>query len=245
MKHAKIWYPFLKEKSEEDHISFYNPKNFSWATDFEKEGATVTAEITQFIETNENNIKQYFNKALVSPTSKWRTAGFFFWKWKYKNNIKQCPKTMKLLKSIPGVLSASISILEPGTTIKPHRGDTNATIRCHFPIQVPASLPSCGFKVNYEERSWEEGSLLLFNDAARHTAWNHTNKRRFVLLFDVIRPEFAHKQFQISSMVFSEIIIQSLSLKIPILKKIPKSILNPTRYFIATCLNPIIRLNAF
>jgi aspartyl/asparaginyl beta-hydroxylase (cupin superfamily) len=79
--------------------------------------------------------------------------------------------------------------MEAHSEIKPHYGETDAVYRCHLPLVVPASLPVTGFQVGYEQRSWEEGKLLAFNDAAYHKGWNTSDKERIVLIFDVIRPE--------------------------------------------------------
>ena len=237
----KIWYSFMGGRSEEDHISFYNPKDFDWVAELEQSWEVIADEIAEYLAINEEKIKPYFNKSLVTEKSRWRTSSFFFWTWRVKKNMQQCPKTMGILKKIPGVLSASISILESETEIKPHRGDTNAIIRAHFPLKAPIKLPECGFKVNEEERSWEEGKLLLFNDAAKHTAWNHSQQRRYVLLFDVIRPEFISKKFHVSSLVLSGLLMQTFVQKLPFLNFFPIFFLGTILYSIAFFLNPLLR----
>jgi len=241
----KIWYSFMGGRSEEDHVSFYNPNDFDWVPELEKNWQIIADEIGSYLETNEEKIKPYFNKSLVTEKSRWRTSGFFFWIWKVKKNMRQCPKTMSILKKIPGILSASISILESDTTIKPHHGDTNAIVRSHFALKVPEKLPSCGFKVNDEERSWEEGKLLLFNDAAQHTAWNHSKQRRYVLLFDVIRPEFANKKYRVSSMVLAGLMMQAIIQKLSFLKRFPKIILGMMLYSMAFVINIVLRIQSY
>lgn len=243
-KPAKIWFSFKGGVSEEDHISFYDVNDFEWTSKLESNGTLISEEISQYLIVNEERIKPYFNKSLVTAKSKWRTSAFFFWKWPVKKNMKQCPKTMTILKEIPGILSASISILESGTTIKPHRGDTNAIVRAHFPIKVPDTLPDCGFKVNNETRPWEERKLLLFNDAALHTAWNVSSKRRYVLLFDVIRPEYFHKKYTVSSLVLASLLMQSFIQNIPFLKYVPRIILGMGLYSISFIINPILRFRS-
>jgi aspartyl/asparaginyl beta-hydroxylase (cupin superfamily) len=55
-------------------------------------------------------------------------------------------------------------------------------------------LPNCGFKVSGECRPWEEGKLLVFLDANVHEAFNNSNERRYILLLDILRPEFENKK---------------------------------------------------
>ena len=219
----KIWYSFLSTPPEEDHISYYDSKCFDWVKIVEDNWGVIAGEVLAFLE--KNKIKPYFNESLVTNKKSWKTSAFFFWNWIFLKNSKQCPQTIRILKNIPGIVSASISILESDITIKPHRGDTNTIIRGHLPIKIPHELPICGFQVNDEQRSWVEGKILLFNDSAKHSAWNHSNKRRVVLIIDIMRPEFKKRKYSISSMVLSGLIIQVIVQKVPFVKFFSKKIL--------------------
>jgi aspartyl/asparaginyl beta-hydroxylase (cupin superfamily) len=244
-KSSKIWYSFKGGQSLEDHISFYNPADFDWIANIENSYSIIAEEIALYLKENEEKIKPYFNTSLVTKNSKWRTSSFFFWLWPIKKNMKQCPRTMAILKKVPGILSASISILEKNTTIKPHRGDTDAIVRAHFPLIIPEGLPHCGFKVNKKERSWEEGKILLFNDAAEHTAWNNTNHRRYVLIFDIIRPQFSKIKYRISSMVLAGLLMQAILQKLSFLNYLPRFVLGILLYTIAFLLNPVLRIQSY
>ena len=103
----------------------------------------------------------------------------------------------------PGCHLFHSSRLEPHTQIKEHHGETNAIMRCHFGIEIPAGLPDCGMKVANEEREWQEGKWLFFNDAQHHTAWNNSDKRRILLIIDVIRPEFLSRKNYICARVLA------------------------------------------
>ena len=218
----KIWYSFLGGVSDEDHIGFYNNANFPWVKLLEDNFEVIKNEIQNYIVKNENEIKPYFNNSLVTKAKSWKTFAFFFWIWRVNKNIKQCPETNKILKKIPHIVSASVSIMEPGVQIKPHRGDTNAVVRSHLAIVAPVGLPDCGFEVNNQKISWKEGEVFIFNDAAKHTAWNHSDKRRYVLLLDVMRPQYANKKYTVCSMVLGGLIMQSIFQKLPFLKYLPK-----------------------
>src|SRR5699024_9179434 len=59
---------------------------------------------------------------------------------------------------------------------------------------VPAELPQCGFEVAGQQVEWQEGRCFVFNDMYYHTAWNHTEQERIVLILDILRPEFSQQR---------------------------------------------------
>lgn len=241
---AKIWYSFYEGTSEEDHIDFYEVENLAWTAVLEKNWKTIAEEIEGYIENHQQELKPYFNESLVSKKRSWKIFTFKIWNWTVRKNCAACPKTTDILKQIPHLTAASVSILEPGVTIKPHRGDTNAIMRSHLGLQVPYSLPDCGFRVGYKDVSWENGKVLVFNDAARHTAWNHTDKRRVVLIIDVMRPEFVHKKFWICGMVLTNLVLQFLEQKIGFFKYFPKFLKSGLRYFLASLMSIVLKIQA-
>ncbi|HET8837872.1 MAG TPA: aspartyl/asparaginyl beta-hydroxylase domain-containing protein [Flavobacteriaceae bacterium] len=240
----EIWYSFMGGVSEDDHIGFYDSETLDWPKVLEDNWEIIAQEIAFFIQNHGGQIKPYFNKNLVSKKKSWKTFTFFLWGWKVKKNMRLCPETCAVLTKIPNVLSASVSILEPGVKIKPHRGDTNAIMRSHLALKVPASLPECGLKVKYDERSWEEGKVLVFNDAARHEAWNLSDSRRYVLIVDVLRPEFSTKKYQVCSMVLGTLVMQQL-LQNNLISKFPKFIKIAMLICISGTFNMVLRLRSF
>ncbi len=240
-----IWYSFKGGRAQDDHIGYYNNKEFEWVKLLEDNYDIIKQEIHEYIVKNDDRIKPYFNKGMVTKEKSWRAFSFLFWNWKIKKNMKECPKTMEVLSNIPFLISASVSILEPGVEIKPHKGDTNAIIRCHFGLEVPVGLPHCGFSVNDEKRPWEEGKVLLFNDSAKHTAWNLSDKRRYILLFDIIRPSYSHKSYSVCSLVLSSLLLQAFVQQLPFVNKLPYPIYILTLYANAFFVYILLRLRSF
>jgi aspartyl/asparaginyl beta-hydroxylase (cupin superfamily) len=112
--------------------------------------------------------------------------------WQHLQVAQHCPKTWGLLNTIPGFRGeCSFSKLAPHARIKAHSGESDLYYRCHLGIRIPGPLPGAGFEVGKERCSWQEGKLLVFCDGYRHSAWNDYDEDRTVLLFNVIRPEFA------------------------------------------------------
>ncbi|HVU30685.1 MAG TPA: aspartyl/asparaginyl beta-hydroxylase domain-containing protein [Sphingomicrobium sp.] len=106
----------------------------------------------------------------------------------------RCPKTMEVAAQLDlprlGLISPSLyfSVLEPNSRIAPHTGITNARLIAHLPLIVP---DDCGFRVGGEERRWEVGKTLVFDDMTVHEAWNDSDRIRVVLIADLWRPELS------------------------------------------------------
>jgi len=219
-KKVKIWYRAVGG-SQEESTAFYDRTDFCWAASLEANWESIRDEIENFMSNRSDSIRPYFNRRLASAPQKWKTIGFKFWNRDFKENQEACPETMKVMADIPHVTTISVSILEPGVEIYVHNGDTNAAYRCHLPLSVPAPLPYCGFRVGGETRSWKEGELLIFNDAALHEAWNRTDQPRYVLLFDVFRPEFIHKKHRVCAFVLATMTMQALKQKYVLIQNAP------------------------
>jgi aspartyl/asparaginyl beta-hydroxylase (cupin superfamily) len=220
---------------------FYETERYPWVKQLEEKEEVIRKELECFVAANEQKLIPYFNKQMVNGPEKWKALSFKFWNIQFKGNCKACPVTMEALAAIPGLVSASVSLLEPQTEIKAHRGDTTAIVRCHFGINIPDDLPVCGFQVGEEQRSWKNGKTLLFNDAEYHRAWNQTGQRRFILLFDVMHPDHSDKEAVVCSKVVSALLWQYLVLKLPVFGRFSRTVKNtciylfsyPCRVFIA------------
>lgn len=220
-KAGQPYFSFLHSKNEElPDATYFDPKLFSWVNALEEKFPEIKNEILHFMSDHAEVAKPYFAKDMMNAPEKWKAFSFLFWKKRQsKMAIRECPKTTAALQQIDGLVSASVSMLEPHSFIKPHYGDTDAVFRCHLPLVVPAGLPMCGFRVGYEDRAWEEGKTMIFNDAAYHKAWNETDSRRIVLLFDVMKPEYRKKENWICAMVLASIVFQLINKVIPIIRK--------------------------
>ncbi len=119
----------------------------------------------------------------------WKVFGLYAFGRRLDRNCGLCPRTTALVESIPGMLTAGFSRLEPGTEIKPHRGyaaSAGYVLRCHLGLEIPSR---CGIRVGGEVRHWMPGQCLLFDDSFEHEAWNKSGEARTVLLIDVRNPQ--------------------------------------------------------
>jgi aspartyl/asparaginyl beta-hydroxylase (cupin superfamily) len=84
-----------------------------------------------------------------------------------------------------GLLSNGfVSILSPGTIIKPHTGYSNEYMRIHLGL-IPDS--DCKITVGSETRTWEEGKLLAFKDGGpyKHSVKHEGTHDRYIFSFDL------------------------------------------------------------
>jgi len=134
------------------------------------------------------------------PVNQWRElnhsvrwSAFHLWKdgSPIEENLDRCPATAQLLQQIdfcslggpcPGVY---FSALAPNTRIPPHRGETNARVIGHLPLIVP---DDCYLRVGFEQRQWQEGECLVFDDTIEHQSINDSAAVRVVMVFDVWNP---------------------------------------------------------
>ncbi|MFD3698354.1 aspartyl/asparaginyl beta-hydroxylase domain-containing protein [Streptomyces sp. NPDC058646] len=106
----------------------------------------------------------------------------------------QCPVTVASLEQTPhGPRDGMFTVLNPGVHITPHTGGVNLLLTAHLPLVVP---PDCSIKVADDERTWQEGEVILFDDSFIHEAWNRGTRQRSVLLWDVWHPELTEVEIK-------------------------------------------------
>jgi aspartyl/asparaginyl beta-hydroxylase (cupin superfamily) len=215
-----IWFSvFDKNEYKGNEPNFFNPDNYPYFKTISDNYTVINEELLNYLQKNE--MESYFNTTMVAKANSWKTISLKWWNVEIYNYQKNFPKTLKIIKSVPGLVSASFHLLEPKGHIVPHHGDTNGIFRCHLGLSIPGKIPECGFRVGNEWRSWENGKILVFMDANNHEAINNTNTNRFIFLFDVIRDEFRNKERSICATVLAGLFLQKSAETMPLLYKSP------------------------
>lgn len=183
---------------------FFEREEFAWVPEFESRTLALKQELEAAI-ADDVAFTPYVStpKGRPPPNNPLRDdprwGSYYFLKSgePIAENAARCPATMDAL-TIPDLPyiegrgpMALWSLLHPGTHIQPHNGMLNTRLICHLPLLVP---PGCGFRVGSEQRSWEEGKLLIFDDTIEHEAWNRGSALRVVLLFEIWRPDIAPEE---------------------------------------------------
>jgi aspartyl/asparaginyl beta-hydroxylase (cupin superfamily) len=151
----------------------------------------------------------------------WKNIYFKNYLLRYRIGEKYFPKTAAILHGHPDITLAGITTLAPKSHLKMHCGETNAIIRCHLGLKVPGKLPELGFRVKNIDLAWEEGKVFAFNDAFQHEAWNDTDDYRYVLVFDIIRPEFSKQKTWVCAYCLGIEAMRFLLSKIHLYEKTP------------------------
>jgi ornithine lipid ester-linked acyl 2-hydroxylase len=145
---SQPWYNLFGGRYDRDQPFFYDRADLPWTKTLEENAAVIRQEMLALLEDHASSLKPYFiNKAMSFPPRHWKIMGLLFWNLRMHKNCRRCPKTVRILESIPDLTACSLNVLEPGSNINPHQGDTDAIIRCHLGLSIPASLPDCGFQV--------------------------------------------------------------------------------------------------
>ena len=81
---------------------------------------------------------------------------------------------------------SKVSLMQLGTIVRPHTGQTNARLRIHLGVAIPEGPR---IRVSNETRSWIEAKCLVIDDSYVHEVWHPGTERRIVLIVDVCHPE--------------------------------------------------------
>ncbi len=128
---------------------------------------------------------------------------------KLAENCHRVPVTSRIVETIPGLVTAAFSALQPGTHIKPHvgyhyeldedgqlvrQGLNSQILRLHLGLLVPPTYTElgCAIRVRGQVSAWHEGACLVFDDTLEHEAWNRSQGTRVVLLIDFRPPPDWH-----------------------------------------------------
>jgi hypothetical protein len=91
--------------------------------------------------------------------------------------------TYNLVKEL-NLINVFVSVLSPGTIIRPHQGYCKKYMRVHMGLVCD---PECKFTVGDETKAWEEGKLFAFKDGGPyyHSVLHNGTQDRSILSFDL------------------------------------------------------------
>jgi len=175
--------------------TFYDPREFEWVKPLEQAFPTIKAELLTVLRQDGRGFKAYMSEG-QQRLEGWNTFNFFFYGKRFEENCALCPATADLLESLPRFERDHImfSALNPHAHIPPHTGPMNGIIRGHLAMTVP---PGCYIRVGKDERTWEEGKVLVFDDSFEHEVWNHSDQVRIVLFMNFWHPCFSVEEIAV------------------------------------------------
>ncbi len=177
---------FAKEKE-----AVINTKKFSWTANVEQDTSLILSELRSIMTDYESipgigdiSAEQ---KRIIAGERSWKTFMLYAYGARVDRNASLCPETERSIRAIPGMTTAFFSILEPHTSLIPHRGPYKGILRYHLGLMVPEPSDLCGIKVDGATYHWQVGRSLIFDDTYIHEAWNNSDEKRVVLFVDFKR----------------------------------------------------------
>jgi ornithine lipid ester-linked acyl 2-hydroxylase len=169
---------------------FHDVAKFPWIREFEKNYETIRQEAEALC--RDRDAIPYIEdinpqQRSIVADARWKTYFFHAFGHSLKENHQKCPGTAALLQQVPNIVMAFFSILEPGTTLKPHRGIYKGVLRYHLGIQIPMTKEKCGLSVSGDYMPWANGKSFVFDDTFEHFAQNESDRCRVVLIVDFER----------------------------------------------------------
>ena len=177
--------------SVHDDAPVYEPARFPWTREVEAGWRDIRVELEALLIRREE--MPSFQDILepvsaINRADDWKTLWLVAMGVESTETARRCPRTMELLRKIPGMTTAFFSILSPGKHIPRHRGAFNGLLRYHLGLIVPEPRDRCFIRVGSRVLGWQEGDSLVFDDTFDHEVWNGTDGVRAVLFVDFARP---------------------------------------------------------
>jgi aspartyl/asparaginyl beta-hydroxylase (cupin superfamily) len=187
-------YPGLVERE------FHDRDDFPWLPGLEEATDAIAEELDAVMAAERAELVPYIQYPEDLPLRQWKELNRSL-DWtaihllqngrRNEANARHCPRTMRLLESIPQPdvpgrsPNAMFSLLAPGAHIPPHTGVANTRLVCHLPLIVP---DDCWFRVGAETREWRRGEAWVFDDTIEHEAANESGALRVLLIVDCWHP---------------------------------------------------------
>ena len=195
---------------------FYPRDSFPWLETLEDKTEAIKAELQNLISggsefnayLESNTERPAFDSHGMADNDDW--GALYLWRngEPVPENQALCPVTTEAMNVLPLVFSGQrcpnilFSRLRPGAKIPPHNGMINTRLIGHLPLIIPED---CGFRVGNSTRTWNVGEAFLFDDTIEHEAWNNSSEDRFVLIFEVWRPELTEAEQKLSTRMLTAV----------------------------------------
>jgi beta-hydroxylase len=182
---------FIGKRSLVGDATFFPLERFDWVAHIEANADVIREEVETLLEDhaalpNFQDISK--DQIEITDDDRWKTFFLYGYGFEAKLGVQMCPRTAALMKEIPGMTTAMISILSPRKHILDHRGPYKGVLRYHLGIIVPKDAEACRIRVGDDIRHWEAGKSMIFDDTFNHEVWNDADETRVVMFVDILRP---------------------------------------------------------
>jgi tetratricopeptide (TPR) repeat protein len=183
---------------------FYPAKQLDWTEQLNHRCKKIKKELSKAMQQQiaQKNLRPYLDENFASHTNLAELANSNNWLAidLFKNGELNTDiaaffyETLSALDQLPiycldeNPFEVFFSFLKPSQSIAPHFGQSNHALTVHLPLDIP---PNCYLKVGSEERSWQQDEVLVFDDSFLHSAHNHSQQTRVVLIFSIWHPDLS------------------------------------------------------
>jgi len=167
---------------------YYSTKNINWCIEFRNNWISIKDEYINYCKNNKllrlKDMDEYQAPIDIGDKT-WHYVLLKVYN-SYTNLVSYFPKTVNLIKKIPGCTFAMFSIIEAGKMVPEHYGRYNGVLRYHLCIITDNEHPeNCYIVINNIKYYWREGQDVIFDDFIPHCVANHTDSTRVVLFIDI------------------------------------------------------------
>eukprot|EP00578_Thalassiosira_sp_NH16_P018371 CAMPEP_0181095132 /NCGR_PEP_ID=MMETSP1071-20121207/10360_1 /TAXON_ID=35127 /ORGANISM="Thalassiosira sp., Strain NH16" /LENGTH=583 /DNA_ID=CAMNT_0023177501 /DNA_START=255 /DNA_END=2006 /DNA_ORIENTATION=- len=162
-------------------------RNWKTVQHLEKHYPKIREEILKSYESGKLHKDSKLDDEGLHTAGEWRELNVFAHGLVDQKALTLLPYTAKVVMALVDATSmvlggTKVSMMEPGTVVRVHTGETNARLRIHLGINIP---DGAFIRVNNETRTWTEGKCTVIDDSYVHEVWHHGNQKRIVLIVDV------------------------------------------------------------
>ena len=238
MRKNNLWFADYDNKYHQELHGILRSEQVPFIHEMEQLYPKIIDEVAKLWDSKQDELYGKFDQfdQLQFPPQSWKKLVIKVWDvWSYQTR-SIFPHLVSFIDNHPNILSCYITRTSPFSIIKQHYGETNATFRIHLGLKVPiANKNECSIKVNHDTEDWETGKSFAFIDAEPHEVWNKTNQERYVLIIDILRPEFMSNRKYICARIISTQLFFSIFsrfLRKKTLQKIPNSFYTALTYIL-------------
>jgi aspartyl/asparaginyl beta-hydroxylase (cupin superfamily) len=166
---------------------------FAWIPVLESRWRDIQAEATRIRTEDIPSLGDIsFDHGRIAKDRRWKSFFLKGYGYRLENNCARAPITVSLLDKVPGLVTATFSVMEAGGHIPRHRGMTKGMLTYHLALKVPAEREKCRMNIEGPDQvhvmPWAEGESFVFDDLYNHEVWNETDEDRYILLIQIKRP---------------------------------------------------------
>ncbi|MEU0390135.1 aspartyl/asparaginyl beta-hydroxylase domain-containing protein [Streptomyces chartreusis] len=180
---------FLKNSGGRNRFRIMSPYSlFPESRKLDHQFDQIKSEVTKLIESRDVRTYGDIDPLRAAEVSTdWRLYYAYMLGETNTDAYRDCPLFVDFAERTPRVVNAIIAILEPGVTLKAHKGPYAGILRYHLPLTVPDNNPP-RLRVDREIHTWKEGEGILIDDTFEHEVYNESDGRRIMLIIDIRRP---------------------------------------------------------